>query len=72
MCLIVHETCKAIIRKFKSVYISFPTGENLTTAMQGFQSKWIIPQCAGSVDGTHIPITPPAMNHTAVRDGIQS
>ena len=22
------------------------------------------PQCAGSVDSTHIPVTPPAMNHT--------
>ena len=22
-----------------------------------------MPQCAGSVDGTHIPITPPTMNH---------
>ena len=28
VCLIVHETCKAIIQKFKSVYINFPTGEN--------------------------------------------
>ena len=46
------------------MYISFPTGENLKTVIQGFRSKWNIPQCAGSVDGTHIPITPPAMNHT--------
>lgn len=64
VCPIVHETYVSIIQKFKSVYINFPTGENLTAEIQGFQSKWNIPQCAGSVDGTHIPITSPAMNHT--------
>ena len=46
------------------MYINFPTGDNLTAVIQGFQSKWNIPQCAGSIDGTHIPITPPAMNYT--------
>ena len=40
-------------------YINFPTGENLTAVIQGFQSKWNIPQCAGSVDGTHIPLHHP-------------
>ena len=57
VCQIVHETSKAIIQRFKSVYINFPTGDNLTTVIQGFQSKWNIPQCAGS-------IMPPAMDHT--------
>ena len=32
--------------------------------MSGFKEKLGIPQCAGSIDGSHIPITPPAMNHT--------
>ena len=44
VCLIVHETCKAIIQKFKSMYISFPTGNNLETVIQGFHSKWNIVQ----------------------------
>ena len=26
--------------------------------------QWGIPQCAGSIDGSHIPIRPPAMSHT--------
>ena len=64
VCQIVHETCKASICQLTSVYINFPTGDNLTAVIQGFQSKWNIPQCAGSIDGTHIPITPPAMNYT--------
>ena len=48
----------------QSVYMSFPTGESLKTVGEGFQSTWSIPQCAGSVDGTHLPIIPLAMNHT--------
>ena len=63
VCVIVHETCRAIIRTLQSVYISFPTGESQKTVIEGFRSRWNIPQCAGSVDGTHIPITPPTMNH---------
>jgi len=31
VCQIVHETSKAIIQRFKSVYINFPTGDNLHT-----------------------------------------
>ena len=66
VCVIVHETCRAIIKKFKSVYINFPNGENLRAVIRGFRDRWNIPQCAGSVDGTHIPITPPAMNHMTI------
>jgi len=29
-----------------------------------FKDQWGIPQCDGSVNGTHISVTPPAMNHT--------
>ena len=42
------------------LYISFLQGDNL----RGFEENYGIPQCAGSIDGSHIPITPPAMNHT--------
>ena len=48
----------------QSVYMSFPTGESLKTVGEGFQSTWNIPQCAGSMDGTHLPVTPLAMNNT--------
>ena len=32
--------------------------------MDGFLLSWKLPQCAGSIDGSHIPVTPPALNHT--------
>ena len=32
--------------------------------MEGFKDKLGVPQCAGFIDGSHIPVTPPAMNHT--------
>jgi len=47
-----------------SLYVSFPTGEQLNEVVQGFKDKWGFPQCAGSIDGSHISVTPPAMNHT--------
>ena len=31
---------------------------------RGFNERWGVPQCAGSIDGSHIPVSPPAMNHT--------
>ena len=39
-------------------------GDNLKETVQGFHSHWGIPQCAGSIDGSHIPVRPPALNHT--------
>ena len=64
VCVIVKETCQAIVWKLVPLYISFPFGEDLKEVLTGFKEKWGVPQCAGSVDGTHIPITPPLMNHT--------
>ena len=52
------------MQKLIPLYIRFPTGEGLKEVITGFKEKWGVPQCAGSVDGTHIPITPPLMNHT--------
>ena len=64
VCVVVHETCEAIVTKLMNLYISFPTGEQLNEVVQGFKDKWGFPQCAGSIDGSHISVTPPAMNHT--------
>ena len=66
VCVVVHEACRAIVQSLQSEYISFihVTGDSLKTVVEGFRMRWGIPQCAGSIDGTHIPITPPAMNHT--------
>ena len=64
VCVVVHETCEAIVSRLLPVYISFPTGEQLDEVVKGFKEKWDFPQCAGSIDGSHISVTPPSMNHT--------
>ena len=62
--IIVHETCVAIVDKLLPIYIQFPAGNELKKVIDGFKDMWNIPQCAGSIDGSHVPVTPPAMNHT--------
>ena len=52
------------MRKLIPIYINFPTGDELKEVVKGFRDKWGVPQCAGSIDGSHIPVTPPATNHT--------
>ena len=64
VCKIVNETCRAIIQKLLPLYVRFPTVSGLVDVVRGFKEKFGIPQCAGSIDGSHVPITPPSMNHT--------
>ena len=55
VCSIVHETVKAIV---------FPSGRFLASTVDEFKKKWNFPQCAGAIDGSHIPVRPPLLNHT--------
>lgn len=64
VCEIVQETCSLIVSTLFHKYISFPTGDKLTAVVDAFKSKWGVPQCVGSIDGCHIPISSPAMNRT--------
>ena len=64
VCVIVHDTCAAIVRILLTEYIQFPTGNQLTSVIDGFKTKFDVPQCAGAIDGSHIPVRPPAQNHT--------
>ncbi|XP_062516381.1 uncharacterized protein LOC134191776 [Corticium candelabrum] len=64
VCSIVHSTCRAIVHCLMSGYITFPTGEMLTDVVKGFSQSFNFPQCAGAIDGCHIPVSPPALNHT--------
>ena len=64
VCVIVHDTCKAIVDVLLRKYIRFPHGEGLSDVVEGFKNKWGMIQCAGSIDGCHIPVMPPALNHT--------
>ncbi|XP_016388851.1 putative nuclease HARBI1 [Sinocyclocheilus rhinocerous] len=40
-------------------FINLPKGEKLQAIVEGFKDRWGFPQCAGAIDGSHIPITPP-------------
>lgn len=64
VCEIVHETCGAIVRILQRQYIKFPTGAELDAIVDGFNTKWGVPQCVGAIDGSHIPISAPLLNHT--------
>ena len=50
--------------KLKGEYIKFPIGQDQRDAICGFESRWGFPQCVGAVDGSHIPVRPPALNYT--------
>ena len=60
---IVWETTAAIVHCLLSTYINFPVGKSLKSVVDGFFTKWSVPQCAGAIDGSHIAIKPP-LNHT--------
>ena len=59
VCLTIKDVCAAIVDVLLPRYIKWPTGESLKTVIQGFEEKNGFPQCAGAVDGTHIPIVSP-------------
>ena len=61
----MHETTGAIVDKLLDKYIKFPNaGEQLQHLVNGFMKKCSVPQCAGAIDGSHIPVKPPIQNHT--------
>ena len=64
VCEIVQDTCRAIVRILLETYIRFPTGDALKRVIDGFEDKWGYPQCVGAIDGSHIPIAAPELNHT--------
>ena len=62
--MIVHNACKAIVDTLMKEYICFPTGQDLKNVIDGFESKWGLHQFASAIDGSHIPIFAPELNHT--------
>ena len=64
VCEIVHDTCQAIVSALQKLFIKFPDSDNRQEVVDGFKSTWGMIQCVGSVDGCHIPVMPPALNHT--------
>ena len=63
-CAIRHEVCEAIVTTLGHKYIRTPQGNGIQKIMDGFLTRWQFPQCAGAVDGTHIPILAPSDKHT--------
>ena len=63
ICVIVHETRKAIVDVLLKEY-KFPEGDDLLNVVLGFKTKLNMIQCGGGIDGSHIPVSPIAMNHT--------
>lgn len=64
VCLILHDNCKAIVKVLQRKYMQFPRGERLQEVVNGFKSKLGMIQCCGAIDGSHIPVMPPALHHT--------
>ena len=57
--MVTKDVCVAIINVLLLRYIKMPTDDNLKAVIDGFEHKWMFPQCVGAVDGTHIPIVSP-------------
>ncbi|XP_071946061.1 uncharacterized protein [Antedon mediterranea] len=62
-CKIVIETCSAIVDVLQEQYIRFPEGQRLREVVAGFETQFGFPQCAGAIDGTHLPIIGPVKFH---------
>ena len=58
-CQIVNEVCQAIADVLLPNVIKWPSGDDLKKVVEGFKTKWCFPQCAGAIDGTHVPIVAP-------------
>jgi len=59
VCVVVSDVCTAIVEHLANRYIAIPAGEHLKLVVDGFMSKWGVPQCVGAIDSTHIPIIAP-------------
>ena len=56
----MHHTVKTIIDVLMKKYITFPIGNSVNDVV----SKCGFLQCAGAIDGSHITVQAPCMNHT--------
>lgn len=59
VCLVTKDVCSTIVETLLPQYITFPTGTALREIVNGFRDDLGFPQCAGAVDGSHIPIISP-------------
>ena len=64
VCCIVKEVVTCIVRVLMPKHIKWPRGDKLQEVIDVFEHKWGYPQCAGAIDGSHIPILAPQNFHT--------
>lgn len=64
VCLIVNDFCQAMRDELWREYIQLPQLEELQNVIRGFKTRWGCPQCAGAIDGSHIPVIAPSEDHT--------
>ncbi|XP_075053822.1 uncharacterized protein LOC142139861 [Mixophyes fleayi] len=62
VCTLVHEVTTALLEALYHRFISLPQGQRLDDTIARFLKRGF-PQCAGAIDGTHIPIIAPTDNH---------
>lgn len=61
MCLVIHETCQAILQEFQDESLPcHTTPDGWKKVADGFESRWNLPHCVGAIDGKHIAIKCPA------------
>ena len=59
----IHNVCTAMAETILDKYMKFPADDDLQHVIDGFDNTWGFPNCAGAVDGTHIPIIAPESAH---------
>ena len=59
VCVVVKQVCASIVKLLLPSYIQMPTGSALKEIVDGFKTNHDFPQCAGAVDGCHVPIVSP-------------
>ena len=60
--IIISEISK-ILSEHIDDFVKLPQNEELDRVVNGYSIKWGFPNCAGAIDGTHIPIISPKDNH---------
>ena len=59
VCVVTKEVIYSIVTFLLPHYIKIPQGNAMKEVVHGFDRDYDFPQCAGAVDGTHIPIVSP-------------
>lgn len=59
---ITSDCTKIIWLQLRDRFIRIPDGDEFGAIVSGFKERWSFPQCAGAVDGTHVPIIAPTTN----------